>query len=70
MKRLKAKGFEIIVYEPSLQEDMFFNSRVVRNLQAFIAEVDLIIANRSHPDLTDVEDRVSTRGLFGADLIF
>ena len=67
MKRLKAKKIEITIYEPSLEEDEFFNSRVVRDLQAFKAGADLIIANRSHPDLIDVEDRVFTRDLFGAD---
>ena len=67
MKRLKAKGVDVIVYEPSFSEDTFFNSVVFRDLKAFKAKADLIIANRSHSDLADVGDRIFTRDLFGTD---
>ncbi|WP_080146719.1 nucleotide sugar dehydrogenase [Marinilactibacillus piezotolerans] len=67
MKRIKAKGIEVVVYEPVLQDELFFNSVVNNDLESFKSEVDVIVANRITDDIVDVKDKVYTRDLYHLD---
>lgn len=67
MKRIKAKGIEVVVYEPTLKEDLFFNSRVIRDIDEFKSVSDVILANRYSTDIENVSYKVYTRDLYGRD---
>lgn len=67
MKRIKAKGIEVVVYEPSLREPYFFRSKVITEISEFKGMCDIILANRMSPELVDVIDKIYTRDIFGYD---
>lgn len=67
MKRIKAKGIEVVVYEPVLEEEDFFNSKVIKSLEKFKKTSDVIVANRISEDIKDVENKVYTRDIFNSD---
>lgn len=67
MKRIKGKGIEVIVYEPTLEDEHFFNSKVIHDLNVFKQTADIIIANRMNAELQDVKDKIFSRDVYGLD---
>ena len=67
MKRIKAKGIEVVVYEPSIKEDVFYHSKVIKNIDEFKATCEVIIANRMSKNLEDINEKVYTRDIFNSD---
>tara|TARA_B100001093_G_scaffold393130_1_gene379724 strand:+ start:240 stop:455 length:216 start_codon:yes stop_codon:yes gene_type:complete len=67
IKRIKAKGIKVIIYEPHINEDTFLNSKIYKELIQFKKEAELIICNRNHSELDDVQDKIFTRDLFQQD---
>ena len=67
MKRIKAKGIDVVVYEPELKEHKFFNSRIEDDFEKFKYGADIILTNRMVPELMDVAERVFTRDIYGSD---
>jgi len=67
MKRLKAKGIEVVIYEPALEDEMFFNSKVIKDIDEFKKVSDVIVANRIEDAIRDVQEKVYTRDIFESD---
>ncbi|NPA60584.1 MAG: nucleotide sugar dehydrogenase [Epsilonproteobacteria bacterium] len=67
MKRIKAKGIEVVIYEPAMKEDSFYNSRVIKSLEEFKSVSDIVVANRMEEDIQDIKEKVYTRDIFNSD---